>query len=666
MSAKRLFQTVSLLVILAALLSACAVPAAQPTAAPAAQPTAAPAAQPTAAPAAQPTAAPAASAKPLIAGVVFQSDTFMQTVQAGMQAAADKSGVEMIMGNTDSKLDKEASLIDDYIIRGVKAIIITPISVDGSIAALKRAKDAGITIFCFNTCVSDKTIPSGFLVTKNSDLGDKTGAAAVKFITEKLGGKAKIGMLNCDQYEACVDRKAGFLAQVKTLPGVEVVADQAGWLADKAQPVSEAMLQAHPDINLLWAANEGGTVAHANAVKTQGLGGKVYVFGTDMNNQMGQMLQASDDILQGVTGQAPYQMGYDSLLGTLEVLGGKTLEPVTNTPTIYFGRGNDALIKQFMDTEGNAVFEIPAESAAPAPAAGAKPLIAGVVFQSDTFMQTVQAGMQAAADELGAEMIMGNTDSKLDKEASLIDDYIIRGVKAIIITPISVDGSVAALKRAKDAGITIFCFNTCVSDKTIPSGFLVTKNSDLGDKTGAAAVKFITEKLGGKAKIGMLNCDQYEGCVDRKAGFLAQVKTLPGVEVVADQAGWLADKAQPVSEAMLQAHPDINLLWAANEGGTVAHANAVKTQGLGGKVYVFGTDMNNQMGQMLQAKDDILQGVTGQAPYQMGYDSLKSTLEVLGGKTVEAVTNTPTIYFGRGNDALIKQFMDTEGNAIFK
>jgi simple sugar transport system substrate-binding protein/ribose transport system substrate-binding protein len=135
---------------------------------------------------------------------------------------------------------------------------------------------------------------------------------------------------------------------------------------------------------------------------------------------------------------------------------------------------------------------------------------------------------------------------------------------------------------------------------------------------------------------------------------------------VADQAGWLADKAQPVAEAMLQAHPAINVLWAANEGGTVAHANAVKTLGLAGKVFVFGTDMNNQMGQMLQAPDDILQGVTGQAPYQMGYDSLAAALDVLAGKKVEAVTNTRTIYFGRGNDELIKQFMDTEGNAIFK
>jgi len=357
MSVRRFLPVIALVTILATVLSACApvaapAPAEQPTAAPAVKATAAPAVKATELPAAQP-----AAKKKTIAGVVFQSDTFMQTVQAGMQAAADKAGVEMIMGNTDNKLDKEASMIDDYITRKVDAIVITPISADGSVAALKKAKDAGIKVICFNTCVNDKTIPSGFLVTKNDDLGDKSGAAAVKFITEKLGGKATVGILNCDQFEGCPPRKAGFLAQLKALPNVKVVADQAGWLADKAQPVAEAMLQANPGINVLWAANEGGTVAHANAVKTLGLAGKTFVFGTDMNNQMGQMLQAGDNILQGVTGQAPYQMGYDSLNSALGVLGGKTVEAVTNTPTIFFGRGNDALIKQFTDTQGNAIFK---------------------------------------------------------------------------------------------------------------------------------------------------------------------------------------------------------------------------------------------------------------------------------------------------------------------
>ncbi len=311
------------------------------------------------------------------------------------------------------------------------------------------------------------------------------------------------------------------------------------------------------------------------------------------------------------------------------------------------------------------------QPAAPTPAAAAvqkpvKTVIAGVVFQSDTFMQTVQAGIQAAGDKAGVEVLLGNTENKLEKEASMIDDYIARKVNAIVITPISKDGSLAALKKAKAAGITIVCFNTCVSDDSVASAFLVTKNEDLGSKTGDATVKYITEKLNGKAKIGLLNCDQFEGCPPRKDGFLARLKALSGAEVVSDQAGWLADKAQPVAEAMLQANPDINVLWAANEGGTVAEANAVKTLGLSGKVFVFGTDMNNQMGQMLKAEEGILMGVTGQAPYQMGYDAMTAALNVLAGKAVDKNVNTPTIFFGRGNNTLIDQYISSEGKAIFK
>jgi ABC-type sugar transport system substrate-binding protein len=71
-----------------------------------------------------------------------------------------------------------------------------------------------------------------------------------------------------------------------------------------------------------------------------------------MNNQMGQMLQSDDDILQGVTGQAPYQMGYDSLMAAVDALGGKDLPELTNTPTIFFGRGDDAMINKFLEAEG--------------------------------------------------------------------------------------------------------------------------------------------------------------------------------------------------------------------------------------------------------------------------------------------------------------------------
>jgi hypothetical protein len=41
----------------------------------------------------------------------------------------------------------------------------------------------------------------------------------------------------------------------------------------------------------------------------------------------------------------------------LDALAGKEVEPYQNTPTIFFGRGNDELINMFVETEGKAIFE---------------------------------------------------------------------------------------------------------------------------------------------------------------------------------------------------------------------------------------------------------------------------------------------------------------------
>jgi hypothetical protein len=50
----------------------------------------------------------------------------------------------------------------------------------------------------------------------------------------------------------------------------------------------------------------------------------------------------------------------------------------------------------------------------------------------------------------------------------------------------------------------------------------------------------------------------------------------------------------------------------------------------------------------------------------MGYDALQTALDALAGQPVQELVNTPTIFFGRGDDELIQRFMDTEGMAIFE
>jgi ABC-type sugar transport system substrate-binding protein len=372
-----------------------------------------------------------------------------------------------------------------------------------------------------------------------------------------------------------------------------------------------------------------------------------------MSVQLAQMLLSEDGILLGTTGQAPYELGYLTLNTAVDALQGKPVEPVVYSPAIYFGREDPAKVQKFLDTQGQTFFT--------PQATGYK--MAGITFYSDFFMQTVIAGMQKAAEEQGVEFTNAVSEFDLDKEAQIIEDLVTKGVDAILITPVAADGSIAALKKAKEAGVTIICFNTCVNEEGIASAFLYTEGKNHGAQTGKALAAYVKEKMGGQAKLGILNCEVYELCVERYQGFMAELEGLD-VEVVANQQGFEAASAVTVAEAMLQAHPEINLMWSENEGGTVGIVQAVKTQGL--DIPVFGLDMSVQLAQMLLSEDGILLGTTGQAPYELGYLTLNTAVDVLQGKPVEPVVYSPAIYFGREDPAKVQAFLDTQGQTFFK
>ena len=152
-----------------------------------------------------------------IAGVVFQQDQFFRTIQMGMGAAAQKAGATLLEGNSESKPEKEISLIDTYIARGVDAIVISPVSKVASIPALKRARDKGIAIVTYNSTIEDSTIPVSYLNSAQRDLGNSTGQLAASFIKNQLGGKAKIATLGFKALlpEISADRVDGFLEEAE-------------------------------------------------------------------------------------------------------------------------------------------------------------------------------------------------------------------------------------------------------------------------------------------------------------------------------------------------------------------------------------------------------------------------------------------------------------------
>jgi ABC-type sugar transport system substrate-binding protein len=291
---------------------------------------------------------PAVPGQKKVAGIVFQEDQFFRLVLFGMREAATRNGVQLLEANSEGKPDKEIQLINTYVASNVDAIVVSPLSARASVSALQRAKEKGIAVVTYNTNV-EGDIPSAYVESDQRDLGRATGKAAREYIEKSFHGKASVAILafqsqNPEQSSMRVD---GFKEELAKAEGIRIVAEQDAWLAEQAVKKAGDILTAHPDLVVIWAANEGGTVGSVMAVKNAGKAGKVAVFGTDTGEQIADFLLADDDILQAVTGQRPFEIGAIAMESALKILKGEQVQKTVSLPGLLLTRQDPEGVRKF-------------------------------------------------------------------------------------------------------------------------------------------------------------------------------------------------------------------------------------------------------------------------------------------------------------------------------
>lgn len=287
--------------------------------------------------------------------------------------------------------------------------------------------------------------------------------------------------------------------------------------------------------------------------------------------------------------------------------------------------------------------------------------IAGVVFQEDQFMKTVLMGMKSVADKNGVTLLTANTANQISKEVEVVNTYTARKVDAICITYLDpAAASVPAMKAANDKGIKVISFNNKLA-ADFPASTIMSNNVKLGEGSGLAAAEYIKTKLAGKKtiKVAIIN---YKAQLPpesnmRQDGFWNQIKDLPGVTLVAEASSPQVDQALKKAGDIITANPDLDILYGCNDGGTKGAVLAVKNAGK--KIAVFGIDLDKQMVDFLQSKDNILQASTAQDPFQIGAMSVEFALKVLKGETVANEVIVPGLTLSRTNPAAIAEFAKT-------
>ncbi len=293
-----------------------------------------------------------AGGKKLTIGLIMlQGDTYFQGIQAAVEAAAKADGATVVAALSNGDAGTEATAAQNMIQAKVDAVLMQPAAGDASLPAMKAITAAGIPLICYGNCLGGETDPAvvkGVIQSDNTALGTGTGVLAAKYIKDNLGGKATIGILNCDVASACVLRKTGFKDALKAAGvTVDYVTDQEGYLADKATTVTTNVLSANPGITLLWASNEGGTVGETIGVKQAGK--KIPVFGTDISTQLGGFLLDPDTILQATTGQDPKATGTGAYGMAKKAIAGTANSPFkVELPGITFSRDDPAAVNKFL------------------------------------------------------------------------------------------------------------------------------------------------------------------------------------------------------------------------------------------------------------------------------------------------------------------------------
>jgi len=240
-----------------------------------------------------------------------------------------------------------------------------------------------------------------------------------------------------------------------------------------------------------------------------------------------------------------------------------------------------------------------------------------VFLRGSEFFNWAYAGFQDAAKTVKATTeLQGPADWDASAEARAVDQLGAKGVKGIAVTAGDADTLVTSIDSSIKAGVPILTFDSD-SPKSKRLLFVGTNNYNAGFTAGKA----VGEKLGDKARVGVSLIPGLDSITHRLEGFKAGLASVaPNAKIVTtvNDEGDL-QKAESVNTAMLQANPDINVIFCAHgnpaTGAYSATRNVGRDQGEN-KVNVLAWSIDAPILQGVEYGDYF--GTVAQNPYMMG------------------------------------------------
>jgi ABC-type sugar transport system substrate-binding protein len=282
----------------------------------------------------------------------------------------------------------------------------------------------------------------------------------------------------------------------------------------------------------------------------------------------------------------------------------------------------------------------------------------GVIYlDTQGFYGGVRKGINDGAREAGKSVKIVETNAQDDasKESTFMSNLVSQKVDAILLSASSTTASMPAIKQAHDAGIPVVCYNTSIQDPELSkyvSAYTLGDPVEFGKKLGEKAAAYFKSAGISAPKIGIINCEFVEVCIQRRKGFeQALAADVPGYQIVANQKGGDASASLSAAQNILTAHPDLDAFMGEYGDATMGSVKAVQNANRVGKTVVFGGDMTTDIANALK-DNSILKAQVDIGGQVMGRAAIKAALDVIGGnKPKDVVVPVQVDIYASSQDA---------------
>lgn len=253
-------------------------------------------------------------------------------------------------------------------------------------------------------------------------------------------------------------------------------------------------------------------------------------------------------------------------------------------------------------------------------------------LQADFFNQ-IKLGVEKYATSKGIEVIVVDAKNDTATQVSQVQDLMTQQIDAFIYIPAGAAAAAVPTRLAREAGIPV------INVDRFPEGepgdtFIAGESVD----SAYQVCKHIIEKAGGSGKMVIIHGQKGTTPeVDRFTGCKKAIDENPGVELVDQQWSnmWSADEGFSIAQNMLQANPDVTIIFGQADGLAMGAAKAVDVAGLSDKVIIGGYDGDVGALEYLAKCQGPFIATATQSTQKMGVLAVESALAVAAGQKVE-------------------------------